>query len=176
MGGKGFDDSFMEDYTYHFEKGNEIGLRAHMLEVCPIIAAGKPHLKVHRLGIGDKEDPAHLVFTGMARPAICTAVVDFGSCFRYILNEVNVVTPPKDLPKLPVARALWKHESNLRISAESWILAGGRYHTAYSNIVTTDMIRYWAEMVSIECVVIDKNTNVVYFRNKLRWNATASRK
>ncbi|RIE11462.1 L-arabinose isomerase [Candidatus Cryosericum hinesii] len=176
LGGKGFGDSFMEDYTYHFKKGNEMDLGAHMLEVCPTIAAGKPHLEVHQLGIGDKEDPARLVFTGKAGPAICASVVDFGSRFRCVLNEVNVVTPPKDFPKLPVARVLWKPEPNLRVSAESWILAGGGHHTAYSNIVTTDMVRDWAEMVGIECVVIDKNTNVVSFRNELRWNAAAWRK
>ena len=176
LGGKGFGDSFMEDYTYHFEKGNEMDLGAHMLEVCPTIAAGKPRLEVHQLGIGGKEDPARLVFTGKAGPAICTAVVDFGSRFRCVLNEINVVTPPKDFPKLPVARVLWKPEPNLRVSAESWILAGGGHHTAYSNIVTTDMVRDWAEMVGIECVVIDKNTNVDSFRNELRWNAAAWRK
>jgi L-arabinose isomerase len=176
LGGKGFGDSFMEDYTYHFKKGNEMDLGAHMLEVCPTIAAGKPHLEVHQLGIGGKKDPARLVFTGKAGPAICTAVVDFGTRFRCVLNEVNVVTPPKDFPKLPVARVLWKPEPNLRVSAESWILAGGGHHTAYSNIVTTDMVRDWAEMVGIECVVIDKNTNVVSFRNELRWNAAAWRK
>jgi L-arabinose isomerase len=174
--GKGFGNSFMEDYTYHFKKGNEMDLGAHMLEVCPTIAAGKPRLEVHQLGIGDKEDPARLVFTGKAGPAICTAVVDLGSRFRCVLNEVNVVTPPKDFPKLPVARVLWKPEPNLRVSAESWILAGGGHHTAYSNIVTTDMVRDWAEMVGIECVVIDKNTNVASFRNELRWNAAAWRK
>jgi len=176
LDGKGFGDSFMEDYTYHFKKGNEMDLGAHMLEVCPTIAAGKPHLEVHQLGIGGKKDPARLVFTGKAGPAICTAVVDFGTRFRCVLNEVNVVTPPKDFPKLPVARVLWKPEPNLRVSAESWILAGGGHHTAYSNIVTTDMVRDWAEMVGIECVVIDKNTNVVSFRNELRWNAAAWRK
>jgi L-arabinose isomerase len=176
LGGKGFGDSFMEDYTYHFEKGNEMDLGAHMLEVCPTIAAGKPRLEVHQLGIGDKEDPARLVFTGKAGPAICTAIVDFGSRFRCVLNEVNVVAPPKDFPKLPIAHVLWRPEPNLRVSAESWILAGGGHHTAYSNIVTTDMVRDWAEMVGIECVVIDKNTNVASFRNELRWNAAAWRK
>lgn len=175
LGGKGLGDSFMEDYTYHFEKGNEMILGAHMLEVCPSIADGKPRLEVHQLGIGDKEDPARLVFTGKAGPAICTSVVDFGNRFRCVLSEVTVVKPPKDLPKLPVARVLWRPQPNIRVSAESWILAGGGHHTAYSNIVTTDMVRDWAEMVGVECVVIDKNTNVTSFRNELRWNSAAWR-
>ena len=175
-GVQGLGDSFMEDYTYHFEPGNEMNLGAHMLEVCPSIAAAKPTLEVHQLGIGDKEDPARLVFTGKPGPAICAAVVDFGNRFRCVINEVNVVTPPKPFPKLPVARVLWKPEPNLRVSAESWILAGGGHHTAFSNIVDTDMVRDWAEMVGIECIAIDKNTTVNVFRNELRWNAAAWRK
>lgn len=181
LGGKaagkpGFGDSFMEDYTYHFEKGNEMNLGAHMLEVCPSIAAGKPTVEVHQLGIGGREDPARLVFTGKSGPAICAAVVDFGTRFRCVINEVTVVKPPKDFPKLPVARVLWKPEPNLRVSAESWILAGGGHHTAFSNIVTTDMVRDWAEMVGVECVAIDAHTDVTSFRNELRWNAAAWRK
>ncbi len=176
IGKPGMGDSFMEDYTYHFEKGNEMNLGAHMLEVCPSISEKKACVEVHQLGIGDKEDPARLVFTGKRGPAICAAVVDFGTRFRCVVNAVNVVTPPKDLPKLPVARVLWKPEPNLQVSAESWILAGGGHHTAFSNIVTADMVRDWAEMAGIECVIIDKNTNVPAFRNELRWNAAAWRK
>ena len=175
-GKPGMGDSFMEDYTYHLEKGNEMILGAHMLEVCPSISEKKPRLEVHQLGIGDKEDPARLVFTGKAGPAICAAVIDFGTRFRCVLNEVNVVTPPKDLPKLPVARVLWKPSPNLRVSAECWILAGGGHHTAFSNIVTTDMVRDWAEMSGIELVTIDSKSDVASFRNELRWNAAAWRK
>jgi L-arabinose isomerase len=176
LGGNGRGNSFMEDYTYHFEKGNGMILGAHMLEICPSIAAGKPSLEVHQLGIGDREDPARLVFTGKEGPAVCSAVVDFGSRFRCVVSEVHAVVPPQPFPNLPVARVLWKPEPDLRISAESWILAGGGHHTAFSNIVTSDMIRDWAEMVGIECVVIDKNTTVASFRNELRWNAAAWRK
>jgi L-arabinose isomerase len=173
VGKPGMGDSFMEDYTYHFEKGNEMNLGAHMLEVCPSIAEGKPRVEVHPLGIGDREDPARVVFTGKPGPAICAAVVDFGSRFRCVLNKVNVVKPPKEFPKLPVARVLWKPEPNLRVSAESWILAGGGHHTAFSNIVTADMVRDWAEISGIECLVIDNDTTVTAFRNELRWNAAA---
>jgi L-arabinose isomerase len=147
-----------------------------MLEICPTIADKKPRIEVHPLGIGGKEDPARLVFNGKPGPAICAAVVDFGTRFRCVLSEVDVVPPPKEFPKLPVARVLWKPAPDLRVAAEAWILAGGGHHTAYSNIVTTDMVRDWAEMVGIECVVIDKNTTIPAFRNELRWNAAAWRK
>jgi L-arabinose isomerase len=176
LGGAGKGDSFMEDYTYHFEKGNSMILGAHMLEVCPTIAAKKPTVEVHQLGIGGKEDPARLVFTGKAGPAICAAIVDFGTRFRCVLSEVNVVVPSSDLPKLPVARVLWKPLPDLRVAAETWILAGGGHHTAFSNIITTEMVRDWAEMVGVELVAIDKNTTVPAFRNELRWNAAAWRK
>lgn len=173
--GNGKGSSFMEDYTYHFETGNDMILGAHMLEVCPSIADGKPTLEVHQLGIGDKEDPARLVFTGKSGPAICASVVDFGNRFRCVLNEVNTVKPEKEFAKLPVARVLWKPEPSLRVSAETWILAGGGHHTAYSNIVTTEMVRDWAEIVGIELVAIDRSTTVSAFRNELRWNAAAWR-
>ncbi|HNY21153.1 MAG TPA: L-arabinose isomerase [Treponemataceae bacterium] len=174
--GLGGGNSFMEDYTYSFEPGKEMILGAHMLEVCPTIAAKKPRLEVHPLGIGGKEDPARLVFNGKSGPAICAAIVDFGTRFRCVVNELSVVDPPKDFPKLPVARVLWKPEPNLRVSAECWILAGGGHHTAFSNILTSDMIRDWAEMSGVECAVIDKAANVNSFRNELRWNAAAWRK
>ncbi len=175
-GEQGKGDSFMEDYTYHFEPGKERILGAHMLEVCPSIAGAKPRLEVHQLGIGDREDPARLVFVGRPGPAVCAAVVDFGSRFRCVLNEVEVVTPPADLPKLPVARVLWRPEPGIATAAEAWILAGGGHHTAFSNLVTTDMVREWAEMVGIECLVIDSTTKIPQFRNELRYSAAAWRK
>lgn len=173
--GDGKGDSFMEDYTYNLVKNNGMNLGAHMLEVCPSIAAKKPTLEVHPLGIGDREPPARLVFNGKAGPALCAAVVDFGNRFRCVVNEVEVVDAPKDFPKLPVARALWKPLPSLETAAEAWILAGGGHHTAMSNIITTDMIYDWADMVGIECIVIDKDTKIPAFRNELRWNAVAWR-
>ena len=174
--GKGFGDSFMEDYTYNLDPKAGMNLGAHMLEVCPSIAAGKPTVEVHALGIGGREDPARLVFTGKAGPGVCAAIVDFGTRFRCVLNEVEVVVPPHAFPKLPVARALWRPEPDLRTAAESWILAGGGHHTAFSNIVSTDMVRDWAEMVGVEFIAIDKATTVPSFRNELRWNAAAWRR
>ncbi len=174
--GGGYGDSFMEDYTYNLDPNAGYNLGAHMLEVCPTIAGGKPTVEVHALGIGGKEDPARLVFNSKEGPGICAAVVDFGTRFRCVLNEVEVITPPKPFPKLPVARALWKPAPDLRTAAEAWILAGGGHHTAFSNIVTTDMVRDWAEMVGIEFIAIDRTTTVPAFRNELRWNASAWRK
>lgn len=173
--GNGKGNSFMEDYTYNLEKGKGMNLGSHMLEVCPTIANKKPTLEVHPLGIGDREDPARLVFNGKAGPALCASVVDFGSRFRCVVSEIEVLDSPKDFPKLPVARALWKPLPSLETAAEAWILAGGGHHTAMSNIITTDMLYDWAEMVGIECIVIDKDTKIPAFRNELRWNAAAWR-
>ncbi len=169
----GVDTSFMEDYTYHFEPGNELVLGAHMLEVCPTLAAGKPRIEVHPLGIGGKADPARIVFDGKGGSAINVSVVDMGNRFRMIVNEVEGVAVNKPMPKLPVARVLWKPQPSLQQSAEAWILAGGAHHTVYSFAVTTEQMLDFAEIFGIECVVIDKNTNSNQFRNELRWSSVA---
>ncbi|NOU95545.1 L-arabinose isomerase [Paenibacillus sp. LMG 31456] len=162
--------SFMEDYTYHFEPGNELVLGSHMLEVCPTIAATRPQIEVHPLSIGGKADPARLTFDGDSGFAINASLVDMGNRFRLIISEVDAVKPLKAMPKLPVARVLWKPQPSLRDSAEAWIYAGGAHHTVFSYKVTTEQLVDWAEMVGIECVVINKNTSVQAFRNELRWN------
>jgi len=167
---KGKGNAFMEDYTYNLEKGKGMDLGSHMLEVDPQVAVSKPRIEVHPLGIGGKEDPARLVFTASKGRALVSAVVNMNGRFRCVVNEIEVVEPPEDFPKLPVARMLWKPEPNLQTAAEAWILAGGGHHTAFSNIITSDMLRDWAEMTGIECVVIDTNTNIPQFRNELRWN------
>jgi L-arabinose isomerase len=166
--GKG--TSFMEDYTYHFEHGNEMILGAHMLEVCPTIAATRPRIEVHPLSIGGKEDPARLVFDGGAGEAVNASLIDLGHRFRLVVNEVDAVKTEKEMPKLPVARILWKPRPSLRDSAEAWILAGGAHHTCFSFAVTTEQLQDWAEMVGIECVVINENTSPHSIRNELRWN------
>jgi len=165
--------SFMEDYTYHLEPGNELVLGAHMLEICPTIAAGKPRLEVHPLGIGGKEDPARMVFNGRAGAAINASIIDLGNRFRLLVNEVEAVAVEKAMPKLPVARVLWNVQPNLRDGVESWILAGGAHHTGFSYVVTTDMLLDFAEMAGIEAVVIDKNTTPTALRNELRLNDMA---
>ncbi|MDA3811230.1 MAG: L-arabinose isomerase [Spirochaetaceae bacterium] len=163
--------SFMEDYTYHFEPGNMKVLGSHMLEVCPSIASGKPSLELHPLGIGGKDDPARLVFTGKPGHAINVTVLDMGNRFRMLVNEVNAITPEADLPKLPVARVLWEAKPDLQTAATAWIYGGGAHHTVYSQAVTTEIIEMYADMADIEFMVIDKDTKIRDFRNTLRWNA-----
>ncbi|MBP5157246.1 MAG: L-arabinose isomerase, partial [Treponema sp.] len=160
--GKG--NAFMEDYTYNLENGKEADLGSHMLEVDPEIAVSKPRVEVHPLVIGGKDDPARLVFNAIEGKGLVAAVVQMGGRFRCVAKEVEVIKPEADLPKLPVARMLWKPLPNLATSAESWILAGGGHHTAFSNIIDAEMLRDWAEMVGIECVVIDADTKVHQFR------------
>lgn len=166
----GKDTSFMEDYTYHLEDGNEMILGAHMLEVCPSIAGTRPRVEVHPLGIGGKEAPARLVFDGHTGPAICASLVDMGGRMRLIVSQVNAIAPSVDMPRLPVARVLWKPEPSLSTAAEAWILAGGAHHTCFSYAVTTEHLVDWAEMTGIEVVIIDDSTRILNFRNELRLN------
>lgn len=162
--------SFMEDYTYHFEPGNEMVLGAHMLEVCPTIAASTPSLEVHPLSIGGKEDPARLVFDGRSGPALNASIIDLGHRFRLLVNTVEAIQPEVAMPKLPVARVLWKPEPSLATSAEAWILAGGAHHTCFSYHVTLEHLLDWAEMVDVEAVVIDADTSLHLFKERLLWN------
>ena len=161
--------SFMEDYTYHLDPIRPQVLGAHMLEICPTIAAGKPKLEVHPLGIGGKDDPVRLVFDAPAGPALNASLVDLGNRFRLIVNEVEAVEPPP-LPHLPVARALWETKPDFKTALAAWIYAGGAHHTGYSYTVTTEHLRDFAEIAGIELVVIDGDTKLQAFRNELRWN------
>ncbi len=160
--------SFMEDYTYHLEPGNELVLGAHMLEICPTIAAGKPKLEVHPLGIGGKADPARMVFDGRPGEAVNASLIDIGSRFRLLVSEVEAVRPLHPMPKLPVARVMWKVQPSLRDGVEAWILAGGAHHTGFSYVVKAGHLVDFAEMAGIECLVIDKDTKPLVFRNELR--------
>jgi L-arabinose isomerase len=163
--------SFMEDYTYHLpEDGPAMVLGAHMLEVCPSIAADKPSLEIHPLSIGGKADPARLVFTTKAGPAINATLLDLGNRFRMLINEVEVVAPERSMPNLPVAKALWVPQPDLEISAAAWIYGGGAHHTGFSQAITTDHLRDYCDMLGIECLVIEKDTRVSEFKNELRYN------
>ncbi len=158
--------SFMEDYTYDFSGIPKI-LGSHMLEICPSIAADRPSLEVHALGIGGKADPVRLVFTAPAGPAIVATIVDLGTRFRMILNEVDVVTPEHDLPHLPVARALWIPRPNLKVSAAAWIYAGGAHHTGFSQALTTEHLEDFAVIAGVEVVRIDAATDLRALRQQL---------
>lgn len=163
-------NSFMEDYTYHFNPNNNLVLGSHMLEICPSIAKGKPSVEVHALGIGGKEDPVRLVFNAPAGPALNVSLVDMGNRFRLLVNEVEAVEATEQLPKLPVARVLWKPRPDMQTGCAAWIYAGGAHHTAFSQNLTTEHIETFAEMVGVELVVIDKNTTLRQLKNELRWS------
>ncbi len=166
--------SFMEDYTYHLEPGKEGILQAHMLEVCPSIAGSKVGIKVNPLSMGDREDPARLVFTSKPGKAVATSLVDLGNRFRLIVNNVECL-PQEDMPKLPVASAFWRPEPDLITGAEAWILAGGAHHTAFSYDLTAEQMCDWAAAMDIEAILIDKDTNIRDLKNELRWNSIAYR-
>ena len=165
--------SFMEDYTYHFQPDNMSVLGAHMLEVCPSIAAVQPSLEVHPLGIGGKDDPARLVFDTAAGAALNASLVDLGDRFRMIVNTVDVIEPEAPLPKLPVARALWRPRPNLNIGASAWIYAGGAHHTVFSQALGVEHLYDFSEMAGVEYLQIDENTELRGFKNELRWNDVA---
>jgi L-arabinose isomerase len=162
--------SFMEDYTYHLRPGDMKVLVAHMLEVCPTLAQGKPSLEIHPLSIGGKADPARLVFTAPSGPGCAASIIDLGNRFRMIVNEVEVVPPDAALPKLPVARAMWVPRPNLQIAATAWILAGGAHHTGFSQALTLEHLEDFTEMAGLELVVIDDRTTIPEFKKELRWN------
>jgi L-arabinose isomerase len=161
--------SFMEDYTYHLGNSGEV-LGAHMLEVCPSITEEKPRAEIHPLAIGGKADPVRLVFTAATGRGINASIVDIGNRFRLIVNQINLIQPEHPLPKLPVARALWKPEPNLRTAATAWLSAGGAHHTALSRALTADHLCDFAEIAGIEFVLIDAKTDIDAFTKELRWN------
>jgi len=161
--------SFMEDYTYHMDPVRPQVLGSHMLEICPSIAKDKPRLEVHPLGIGGKADPARLVFEAPAGSALNASLVDLGTRFRLIVNEVEAVEVPP-MPNLPVARVLWETKPDFKTGLAAWIYAGGAHHTGYSYSVTTEHLRDFAEIAGIELIVIDSKTEIEEFRKELRWN------
>ncbi len=163
-------NSFMEDYTYHFNPDNRMVLGSHMLEICESIADAKPSCEIHPLGIGGKADPVRLVFNSAPGPALNASMIDMGNRFRLLVNEVIAVAPMQSMPKLPVARVLWKPYPNMHTGCAAWILAGGAHHTCYSQNLTTEHLTDFAEMAGIELVLIDKDTRIHEFKNQLRWN------
>ena len=166
-------NSFMEDYTYHFEPGNEMVLGAHMLEICESIAEGKPSCEVHPLGIGGKADPVRLVFNVAGGKALNASIVDMGNRFRLLVNEVVAMKPKNKLPKLPVARVLWKPLPDMQTGCSGWILAGGAHHTCYSQNLAAETLQDFAEMAGIECILINGQTTIPQLKNELKWNDIA---
>ncbi len=163
-------NSFMEDYTYHFEPGNEMVLGSHMLEICPSIALGKPRCEIHPLGIGGKADPVRLVFNSAAGPALNASIIDMGNRFRMIVNEVEAVAPQHELPKLPVARVLWKPLPDMKTACTAWIYAGGAHHAGYSQNLSSEYMEDFAAIAGIEFILINRDTKLLAFKNELRWS------
>ncbi len=162
--------SFMEDYTYHMEPGNQKVLGAHMLEICASIADGKPTLEVHPLGIGGKADPVRLVFNVAQGPGLNASLIDMGNRFRMVVNTVDVVNPEVNLPKLPVARVLWTPQPDLAVGAGAWIHAGAAHHSGFSMAITPEHMEDFSDMCNLEYVEINKDTTITDIKNQLRWN------
>ena len=162
--------SFMEDYTYHLGPDGSKVLGAHMLEVCPSIADGRPSCEIHPLSIGGRADPVRLVFTARPGPGVVVGLLDLGERFRLVLDDIEVVSPPEDLPRLPVARALWEPKPGLKVAAEAWLLAGGPHHTSLSTALTRTHLEDFAEMAGIELIAIGDGTTVTDIKKELRWN------
>ena len=162
--------SFMEDYTYHLSPEGDFILGAHMLEVCPTIASGRPRIEVHPLSIGGKADPVRLVFDAHPGAAVAACVTDMGDRFRMVASAVDIVAPLEPLPRLPVARALWRPRPDLATNAAAWIHAGGSHHTSLAYDVTTEQLRDFAAMSGIEFLAIDADTQLDAFRDQVRWN------
>lgn len=162
--------AFMEDYTYHYEGDGGLVLGAHMLEVDPVLAAGKPRCEIHPLGIGGKEDPVRLVFTGRPGQAINASLVDMGNRFRLVINEVEGVEVPHPLPKLPVARVMWKPMPDMNTGCAGWIYAGGAHHTCYSQSLSTEHLIDFANIAGLEKIIIDQSSTLHQIQNEIRWN------
>lgn len=167
--------SFMEDYTYHLEPGREAILGAHMLEVCPSIADGRPSIEVHPLSIGNRKPPARLVFDGSTGSAILVSLVDMGGRMRLIVNDCQAVSPLEEMPLLPVARVMWQPQPNLQTSAEAWILCGGAHHTIMSYALNAGHLRDFAELIGLEFVHINQRTELQNLKKELQWNEIAYR-
>jgi len=163
--------SFMEDYTYHLEPGRELILGAHMLEVCPSIAIGRPRVEIHPLGIGNREDPVRLVFDAAPGQGVVIGMSDMGERFRLVGNAVDLVPPLASLPRLPVARAVWSPRPDLRTSTTSWLTAGGPHHTVLSTALRHEHLDDFADMAGVELAFIDEATTTRGFARELRWNS-----
>ena len=163
--------SFMEDYTYHLGPGTPQVLGAHMLEVCPSITSDVPRLEIHPLSIGGREDPVRMVFTAAPGPAVVIGMSDLGDRFRLVANAIDVVVPPEQLPRLPVAHAVWEPRPDFVVATEGWLYAGGPHHTVLTTAVPAQVLRDFADIADIEFVLIDEATSLDHLRDRLRWDA-----
>ena len=162
--------SFMEDYTYHFAQERELVMGSHMLEICPSLSNGKPSCEIHPLSIGGKSDPVRLVFDSKPGFGLNISLIDIGERFRLLVNKVEAVEIEKTLPKLPVARVLWKPLPSLKEAASSWIISGGSHHTCFTRSLEISHVEDLADIANLELIVIDESTNLRQLKNELEWN------
>ena len=162
--------SFMEDYTYHFAQERELVMGSHMLEICPSLSNGKPSCEIHPLSIGGKSDPVRLVFDSKPGFGLNISLIDIGERFRLLVNKVEAVEIEKTLPKLPVARVLWKPLPSLKEAASSWIISGGSHHTCFTRSLDISHVEDLADIANLELIVIDESTNLRQLKNELEWN------
>ncbi len=151
---------FIEDYTYDLTPGQELELASHMLEV-PASFAKDPdniEIQVHPLGIGGKEDPARLVFDGTTGDGIQVTLIDMGDHFRIICADIELVQQPKPMPKLPVARIMYRHKPNFEIGTAAWCYAGGAHHSVVSTALTREDIEMFARLTGTEIITIGEDT------------------
>ncbi len=167
--------SLMEDYTYNLVEGEESILGAHMLEVCPTVSGEVPKIEVHQLGIGGKDAPARMVFKGKQGKGVCASLIDMGGRLRLIVLDVNAIDVKNDMPNLPVASVFWKPEPNFEVGCKAWIYAGGAHHNVFSQVVDAEDLRDFADIIGIECVVIDSKTEINSFRKELEVNNLIAR-
>lgn len=165
--------TFMEDYNYDLEPGKELSLGAHMLEVCPSVAAGKPRIEIHPLGIGDREPPARLVFEGAAGKGVVISLIDMGGRMRMIVQDIECIKPTMEMPNLPVARVMWKPAPDLLTGLKCWILSGGAHHSVLTTQATAEMMEDWAEIMDVEFIHITKGTTAESLKQQLFLNDLA---
>ncbi|MDY5579245.1 L-arabinose isomerase [Porcincola intestinalis] len=149
---------FIEDYTYDLTPGHELELASHMLEVPASFAATKPEIQVHPLGIGGKDDPARLVFDGVTGDGIQCTLIDLGDHFRIICADIELVKQPQPMPKLPVARIMYRHKPNFEIGTAAWCYAGGAHHSVVSTALKREDIALFAKLTGTELVTIGDDT------------------
>ncbi len=162
--------SFMEDYTYHLEPGNQKSLGAHMLEVCPSITTSRPSIEAHPLSMGNREDPVRMRFIADPGEGIVVGLSDLGDRFRLTANDVTLVEPDEALPNLPVACAVWEAHPSLPTAAEAWLIAGAPHHTVLSTAVGLEEFEDLADILRTELLHIGDDTTTRAFLKEVRWN------
>ena len=152
--------SMLEDYTYNMVPGKEGILQAHMLEICPTLADGPISIRCQPLSMGRREDPARLVFTSKTGPGIATSLIDLGTRFRLVIQEVDCKKNEKPMPKLPVATAFWTPKPDFYTGLEAWVLTGGAHHSSFSFDLSAEQMADWAAYMGVEAVVLDSSTTI----------------